>query len=165
MELWTIVMPLHQPRQGIVLTYGSIVAGPDHTRVRVDDLPRAADVVRNCLRDQVEPLRCIQSSSHFLRHIARFSGNNAEVVQLDFALKHFLVGNIAEAFGILRSRDARPEMFTHHRRTVRQALDALETGPDELSHLIDRWRDANVANLALECSVRRRSSLRLINSR
>lgn len=124
---------------------------------------RAAEVVEQCVRNEVAPLRALRTPSQFLRHIAWKTGNESEVVQLDFALTHFLVGNVAEALRILRSLMARPEEFPVHRSLVCQALAALEDKPSTLQHLIDGWRDANVATFGLETTVRKPPGLQAVN--
>lgn len=48
MDLWKVVMPLHRPLDNLVLTYGTIIAGPDDHRVKVEDIERAAEVVKQC---------------------------------------------------------------------------------------------------------------------
>ncbi|MFC0241483.1 hypothetical protein [Rhodopseudomonas telluris] len=162
MDLWRVVTPLHRPLDGITLTYGNIISGPDNTRVKVDDLQRAAEVVEQYARNEVGPLRSLQAPAQFLQHIAWRGGSESEPVQLDFALTHFLVGNVSEALRRLKLLTTRQESFPVHRRIAEQALAALEYSPSALQKLIDGWRDANVAAFGLEATVVKRSGLRLV---
>lgn len=50
MDLWKVVMPLHRPHGSLILTHGTIIAGPDNTRVKVDD--RASRRSRGTVRSQ-----------------------------------------------------------------------------------------------------------------
>ena len=84
------------------------------------------------------------------------------MVQLDFALTHFLIGNVSEARRILRSQVERPEIYPSHRQVTRRAFDALETGPEALQRLIDGWRDDNVGRFGLEPTSRKPPGLRLV---
>ncbi|WP_346295359.1 hypothetical protein LRC39_19575 [Rhodopseudomonas sp. P1] len=164
MDLWRVVMPLHRPLDNLVLTYGTIIAGPDDHRVKVDDVEEAAEVVKQCLRHEVQALRDIEGPAQFLQHISRRSGDDFEVVQLDFALAHFLIGNLSEARRILRSQVESPEIYPTHRQVTRRAFDALEAGPEALQRLIDDWRDDNVARFGLEPTSRKPPGLRLVRS-
>jgi hypothetical protein len=163
MDLWKVVMPLHRPHDDLMLTYGIMISGPDNFRVRVDEPKQAAEAVLRCVRGEVDSLRALKGPAQFLQHIAWRSGNESEPVQLDFALTHFLIGNVAEALRILRWLATREEVFAVHRNLVRQALAALEDTPSKFQQLIDGWRDANVAALGLEATVQKQPSLRLVN--
>ncbi|PZA09197.1 hypothetical protein DNX69_24120 [Rhodopseudomonas palustris] len=162
MDLWKVVMPLHRPFDTLVLTYGTIIAGPDDHRVKVDDVERAAEVVKQCLRHEVQALRDLEGPPQFLQRISRMSDSEFELVQLDFALTHFLIGNVSEARRILRSQMERPEIYPTHRQVTRWAFDALEAGPEALQSLIDGWRDDNIARFGLEPTSRRPSGVRLV---
>uniref|UniRef100_E6VID8 Uncharacterized protein n=1 Tax=Rhodopseudomonas palustris (strain DX-1) TaxID=652103 RepID=E6VID8_RHOPX len=162
MDLWKVVMPLHRPLDTLVLTYGTIIAGPDDHRVKVDDVERAAEVVKQSLRHEVQALRGLEGPPQFLQRISRMSDNEFEVVQLDFALTHFLIGNVSEARRILRSQMERPEIYPTHRQVTRRAFEALEASPEALQSLIDGWRDDNVARFCLEPTSRKPPGLRLV---
>jgi hypothetical protein len=164
MDLWRVVMPLHRPLQYMVLNYSGIIPGPADGRIRVDDIPGAVEAVLGLIRGEIDALRRTQSAAAFLRHIARMSGNRSDVVQLDLALAHYLVGNGGDALRILRALDVAAETHPSRREIVQQALERIEADPVSLKTLIDHWRDENVATFGLAATCQKLPLLRLVKS-
>jgi hypothetical protein len=165
-DLWKVVMPLHRPFEHVILNYGEIISGPVAgrfciTRPIPDD--RVA-VLSNAIERHLASLRTLEGPSDFLAHIARMSGNRSDSVQLDFALTHYLVGNVDAAHRILRSLEASLDTVPQRRVIVRQALDRLTADPASLRALIDHWRDENITTFRLEASLQKPSHLRPVKS-
>jgi len=165
-DLWKVVMPLHRPFQYVIFDYSSIIGGPSAGRFCIappitDDRDR---VLCAAIESRLGPLRALESPSDFLAHIARMGGNNSDSVQLDFALTHYLVGNIDAAHRILRSLEASPDTVPQRRVVVRQALDRLAANPASLRALIDHWRDENITTFRLGASLQRPSDRRVVKS-
>lgn len=121
-------------------------------------------VLCTAIESRLGSLRALESPSDFLAHIARMSGNNSVSVQLDFALTHYLVGNVDAAHRILRSLEASPNTVPQRRVIVRQALDRQAANPASLRALIDHWRDENITTFRLGASLQRPSHLRVVKS-
>lgn len=163
-DLWKVVLPLHRPFPYVIFNYSSIVPGPSASRFCVAP-PISEDglrVLSSAIERHLAQLRVVESPSDFLAHIARMSGNRSDSVQLDFALTHYLIGNVDVAHRILRSLEASPDTVPERRGVVQQALDRLEADPASLRALIDHWRDENIATFRLAATLPRAPHVRLV---
>jgi hypothetical protein len=169
MVLWKVVMPLHRPFPHLILSYSQSAEGPSDGRFVVGRTGwrQAVPIVGEEIARHLESLRKLQKPADFLAHIARMAGNSQSNVRTDFALAHYLVGNIKQSLRMFRAlaaevRGGDPQRPDPLHEVIAGSLAQLERDPDGLRPIIDGWRDDNIERLGLAESRAARPALRLV---
>jgi hypothetical protein len=169
MLLWKVVMPLHRPFANIVLNYSERLAGDNHGHFFIDpdDYPKSASVVMKEICLHLPSLEKICAPHDFLGHIAWRSGATDAGVNIDFALSHYLTGNVAKAAELLRNtvrmvEAQEPKWRSPHAELATFLRDMLETDSAGLLAIINGWRDQNIETLDLSLSRANLQRLRIV---
>jgi hypothetical protein len=101
--LWRAVTPLLRPIRHVILDYSTRIPNGAKIRIERDAMDVSADRISELIaKEHIQFLRHITRPRDFLKHIDWMRGNTSILVQTDFALVHYVAGDVDRACEMFR---------------------------------------------------------------
>ena len=151
--LWRVVMPLYRPATTIILNYSERISKGGKFRLTWSGLDQTAERIAAAMfPGHLSYLRKVRGPKEFLEHVNWMTGNTLVNVNIDLALTHYMLGNVAECMKIFESLPGE-SLPAKLRARIVPFVAELNTSAADAAARVQSWEHENIDRLGLATTV------------
>jgi hypothetical protein len=151
--LWRVVMPLYRPASTIILNYSDRISEGGKFRLTRSGLKQTAERIAAAMSPgHLSYLRRIRGPKEFLEHVNWMTGNTLVNFNIDLALTHYMLGNVAECMKIFESLSVE-SLPAKLRARIIPFVAELNKSPADAAARVQSWERENIERLGLATTV------------